>query len=40
MSDSEDLKTHEETWQGFVKLLTYSTIAIVIALGLMALFLL
>lgn len=39
MSDDDMLKQHEETWHGFLKLLTWSTVGIVIVLILMGLFL-
>lgn len=34
------LREHEKTYQGFMKLITYSTVAVVLVLALMALFLL
>lgn len=40
MSDAHDLRPHMETWHGFVKLLSYSIIGIVVLLVGMALFLL
>lgn len=40
MSNTDDLKTHEEMWHNFIKLITYSTIGVVTLLVLMAIFLL
>lgn len=40
MSDAHDLRPHLEMWHGFLKLLGYSIVGIVILLGAMALFLL
>lgn len=40
MSDAHDLRPHMETWRGFLKLLSYSIVGIVVLLGGMALFLL
>lgn len=39
MAEFDDLKSHEEMWKNFVKLITYSTVAIVVTLVLMAIFL-
>ncbi len=40
MADTEDYKDHVETWQAFIKLMTWSSIGVVVVLVLMALFLL
>lgn len=40
MSDDQMLREHRRQWHGFVKLLAYSTIAVVIVLAGMAIFLL
>ena len=40
MSDDHMLHEHQKSWQGFVKLISYSTAAVVITLVLMAIFLL
>ena len=40
MAENEMLAQHRRTWNGFVKLITYSTVAVVITLALMAIFLL
>ena len=40
MSDQQMLEEHRQTWHGFVKLIAYSSVATVIALILMAIFLL
>ena len=40
MSDAHDLRPHMEMWRGFLKLMSYSLIGIVILLVAMALFLL
>jgi len=39
MSDDQLLREHQQSWQGFCKLLLYSIIAIVITLALMGIFL-
>jgi hypothetical protein len=39
MSDDQMLHEHQKTWHGFVKLIQYSTAAVVITLVLMAIFL-
>ncbi len=39
MSDQQMLDEHQETWNGFVKLLTWSVAATVVILGLMRIFL-
>jgi hypothetical protein len=39
MPDDPMLHEHQKTWQGFVKLLVYSTAAVVITLILMGIFL-
>ncbi|MBT3793285.1 MAG: aa3-type cytochrome c oxidase subunit IV [Rhodospirillales bacterium] len=38
MAEFDDLKSHEEMWDNFVTLVTYSTIAIVATLALLFLF--
>jgi hypothetical protein len=38
--DNQLLNEHKQTWKSFVRLLTVSTIAVVVVLALMALFLL
>lgn len=40
MSDANDVRPHQETWNAFVRLLGYSVAGIVVLLILMALFLL
>jgi len=40
MAADFDMKPHEQTWAGFTKLMTYSSIGVVIVLVLMALTLL
>jgi hypothetical protein len=40
MSDAHDLRPHLEMWHGFLRLIGYSVAAIVVLLGLMAIFLL
>ena len=40
MAENEMLAQHRRTWNGFVKLITYSTVAVIITLALMAIFLL
>jgi hypothetical protein len=40
MAQDQMLEDHKRSWQSFCKLVTYSTVAIVISLALMALFLL
>jgi len=40
MSDQDEIKRHAEGWEGFVKFVTYSVIAVASALILMAVFLL
>lgn len=40
MANTDDLKTHQETWHNFIRLLLYSAGAIAVALILMAIFLL
>ena len=40
MVDTGDLKTHEEMWRNFVKLLAFSAIATMVCLSLLALVLL
>ncbi len=40
MNDETMLEEHEQTYHGFVRLLTISTIVVVVSLALMALFLL
>lgn len=40
MSHTDDLRSHQETWHGFIKLVGYSALGIAVLLGLMALFLL
>ena len=39
MTDDQLLREHQQSWNGFCKLLLYSTIAIVITLALMGIFL-
>jgi hypothetical protein len=39
MADTEDLKSHEEMWKNFTRLVLYSTIGIAVVLLLMRLFL-
>jgi hypothetical protein len=39
MADDPMLHEHQKTWHGFVKLITYSTVAVVITLILMGIFL-
>lgn len=39
MSDDQMLKDHQQTWHGFMKLITYSVVAITVVLALMGLFL-
>ena len=39
MSDEQLLREHQQSWNGFCKLLLYSIIAIAITLALMAIFL-
>ncbi len=39
MADNFDLRPHQETWNGFCKLMLYSSIGVVVVLVLMALFL-
>ena len=39
MPDDPMLREHQKTWHGFVKLITYSTVAVVITLILMGIFL-
>ena len=39
MSDSEDLKSHEETWHLFTKMMLYGSIAVAVLLLLMRIFL-
>lgn len=38
MADTDDLKAHEEMWNLFIKLMTYSSISIMVVLALMAIF--
>lgn len=40
MSNTDDLRTHEEMWHNFIRLLTYCTAGVVTLLVLMAIFLL
>ena len=40
MYDDADLKSHEDMWHGFIRLTTYGTASMVVALALMAFFLL
>jgi len=40
MAANFDMKPHQEQWRAFTKLLTYSVVASVVVLGLMALLLL
>jgi hypothetical protein len=40
MSDDHMLHEHQKSWQGFVKLITFSTAAVILTLALMAIFLL
>lgn len=40
MAEDQMLRDHERTWGGFVKLIVYSTAAVVVTLALMAIFLL
>lgn len=40
MSDAHDVRPHLDMWHNFVRLLSYSIVAIVVILGGMALFLL
>lgn len=40
MDDSDDLKTHEEMWQNFVKMIIFAGGTTVLCLVLLALFLL
>jgi len=40
MSDDRLLEEHRQSWQGFVRLATWSTVFVVIVLILMAIFLL
>ena len=39
MSDRQMLEEHQKTWNGFVKLLTWSTAAAAVTLALMGIFL-
>lgn len=39
MSDDQMLKDHQETWHGFIKLCTYSVVAVAVVLALMWAFL-
>jgi hypothetical protein len=39
MADTEDLKSHEEMWKNFTRLVLYSAIGIAVVLLLMRLFL-
>lgn len=39
MADTFDLKTHQQTWRAFVRLLTYSAATALLTLALMAIFL-
>ncbi len=39
MADQEMVERHRKTWQGFVKLTTYSVVAVAIIMLLMAAFL-
>lgn len=39
MADDQMLKEHQQTWNGFCRLLLWSVVAIVITLALMAAFL-
>lgn len=38
MSDRDDLKSHEEMWQIFTKLIVYSSVAAAVALLLLLIF--
>lgn len=40
MSDEQLLPEHQQTWKGFVRLITWCTALVVVTLALMALFLL
>lgn len=40
MADDQMLREHQRIWKGFVRFITISTVLVVIALALMALFLL
>jgi hypothetical protein len=40
MANDQMLEEHRQSWHGFVKLMTYSTVAVIAALVLMAIFLL
>ncbi len=40
MADTDDLKAHQEMWRNFVKLLAFSTVAIIVCLSFLALVLL
>jgi len=40
MANDQLLEEHRQSWKGFVRLVAYSTAAVVIALALMAMFLL
>ncbi len=40
MSNDQMLHEHQKSWHGFVKLITYSTAAVIVTLVLMAIFLL
>jgi hypothetical protein len=39
MSDRQMIEEHQKTWSGFVKLLTWSTVATAVTLALMGIFL-
>ncbi len=39
MSDDQMLKDHQQTWSGFMKLITYSVVAVAVVLALMWAFL-
>ena len=40
MSDDQLLREHQQIWKGFTRFITVSTVAVVITLALMAIFLL
>ncbi len=40
MADTDDLKTHQEMWRNFVKLLAFGAAAVIITLAFLALILL
>jgi hypothetical protein len=39
MSDQQMLEEHQKTWKGFIRLITWSTVAVAVTLALMGIFL-